>query len=41
MGMTVLSILLWLQVFARILLLNYYILVAPLAFGCWGVAWGG
>ncbi len=40
MGMTVLSILLWLQVFARILLLNYYILVAPLAFGCWGLPGG-
>jgi Glycosyl hydrolases family 18 len=40
MGLMVLSILLWVQVFARILLLNYYILVAPLAFGCWGLPGG-
>jgi hypothetical protein len=40
MGLMALSVLLWLQVFARILLLNYYILMAPLAFGCWGLPGG-
>jgi hypothetical protein len=40
MGLMALSILLWMQVFARILLLNYYILMAPLAFGCWGLPEG-
>lgn len=40
MGLMALSILLWMQVFARILLLNYYILMAPLAFGCWGLPGG-
>jgi hypothetical protein len=40
MGLMALSILLWIQVFARILLLNYYILMAPLAFGCWGLPGG-
>jgi hypothetical protein len=40
MGLMALSVLLWMQVFARILLLNYYILMAPLAFGCWGLPGG-
>lgn len=40
MTMTLLSMLLWVQVFVRILLLNYYILVAPLAFGCWALPGG-
>jgi hypothetical protein len=38
--LTALSFLLWLQVFARILLLNFYILVTPLAFGCWAMPGG-
>jgi chitinase len=40
MTLTVLSMLLWVQVFVRILLLNYYILMAPLAFGCWALPGG-
>lgn len=40
MGLTALSSLLWIQVFARILLLNFYILVTPLAFGCWAMPGG-
>jgi hypothetical protein len=32
---TVMSILLWIQVFIRIILINYYILMAPLSFSCW------
>ncbi len=40
MTMTILSMLLWVQVLIRILLLNYYILVAPLAFGCWALPGG-
>ena len=35
MVQTVLSILLWAQVFVRIILINYYILTAPLSFSCW------
>ncbi|HEX3640053.1 MAG TPA: hypothetical protein VHV10_02060, partial [Ktedonobacteraceae bacterium] len=35
-----LSILLWVQVFLRIIFLNYYILTAPLAFGCWALPGG-
>ena len=37
MALTMLSILLWGQVFLRILLINYYILIAPLVFGCWAL----
>jgi hypothetical protein len=40
MTMAVLSILLWAQVFGRILALNYYILTAPLSFGCWAMPGG-
>ena len=40
MTMTILSMLLWVQVFVRILLLNYYTLVAPIAFGCWALPGG-
>lgn len=40
MTMTILSMLLWVQVFVRILLLNYYILIAPLACGCWALPGG-
>ncbi len=40
MGLAVLSMLLWVQVFIRILLLNYYILVTPLAFACWALPGG-
>lgn len=40
MILTIFSMLLWVQVFVRILLLNYYILVAPLAFGCWALPGG-
>ena len=36
----ILSIALCTQVFIRILLLNYYVLTAPLAFGCWGLPGG-
>lgn len=32
---TLLSIMLWVQVFVRIILINYYILTAPLSFSCW------
>jgi hypothetical protein len=35
-----LSLLLWVQVFVRIVLLNYYLLMAPLAFGCWALPGG-
>jgi hypothetical protein len=38
--LVVLSILLWGQVFLRILLINYYILTAPLVFGCWALPGG-
>jgi hypothetical protein len=38
--MAILSFLLWVQVFVRILLLNYYILMTPLAFGCWALPGG-
>jgi hypothetical protein len=34
------SAVLWVQVFVRIFLLNYYILTAPLAFGCWALPGG-
>ncbi len=40
MIMTVLSILLWAQVFVRIIVLNYYILMAPLSFSCWALPGG-
>jgi hypothetical protein len=40
MILMVLSAVLWVQVFVRIFLLNYYILVAPLAFGCWALPGG-
>jgi hypothetical protein len=36
----ILSISLCTQVFIRIVLLNYYILTAPVAFGCWGLPGG-
>src|SRR5260370_26722448 len=36
----VLSVVLWIQVFVRIVLLNYYILTGPLAFGCWALPGG-
>jgi hypothetical protein len=32
-----LSVVLFIQVFVRIFLLNYYILMSPLAFGCWAL----
>jgi hypothetical protein len=35
-----LSFLLWVQIFVRIVLLNYYLLMAPLAFGCWALPGG-
>lgn len=35
MIVTILSILLWVQVFVRIIVINYYILMAPLSFSCW------
>ncbi len=38
--LTVLSIALWIQAFVRILLINYYILTGPLAFGCWALPGG-
>jgi len=40
MTLAVLSFLLWVQVFVRIILFNYYILMAPLAFGCWALPGG-
>ncbi len=40
MVLTLLSIVLWIQVFLRIVLLNYYILTGPLAFGCWALPGG-
>jgi hypothetical protein len=38
--LAILSFLLWVQVFVRIVLLNYYILMTPLAFGCWALPGG-
>lgn len=38
--LAILSFLLWVQVFVRIILLNYYILITPLAFGCWALPGG-
>jgi hypothetical protein len=40
MVMMVLSVVLWIQAFMRIILLNYYILTGPLAFGCWALPGG-
>jgi hypothetical protein len=40
MILMVFSVVLWVQVFVRIFLLNYYILTAPLAFGCWTLPGG-
>ncbi len=40
MILMVLSAVLWVQVFIRIFLLNYYILTAPLAYGCWALPGG-
>ncbi|HWS83653.1 MAG TPA: chitinase, partial [Ktedonobacteraceae bacterium] len=40
MLLAVLSYVLWVQVFLRIILLNYYLLMAPLAFGCWALPGG-
>jgi len=40
MTLTVLSIMLWAQVFVRIIVLNYYILMAPLSFSCWALPGG-
>jgi len=37
MILSILSLVLWVQVFLRIILLNYYLLMAPLAFGCWAL----
>jgi len=39
-GVLILSISLCTQAFVRIILLNYYVLMAPVAFGCWGLPWG-
>jgi len=40
MILMMLSVVLWVQAFVRIVLLNYYILMAPLAFGCWALPGG-
>jgi hypothetical protein len=40
MILMVLSVVLWIQVFVRIFLLNYYIVTGPLAFGCWALPGG-
>jgi hypothetical protein len=40
MTLTALSILLWAQVFIRIVVINYYILMAPLSFSCWALPGG-
>ena len=40
MILMVFSAVLWVQVFVRIFLLNYYILTAPLAYGCWALPGG-
>jgi hypothetical protein len=40
MVLSILSLVLWVQVFMRILLLNYYLLMSPLAFGCWALPGG-
>ena len=37
MVLMIMSVVLWIQVFMRIFLLNYYILTGPLAFGCWAL----
>lgn len=39
-ALMVMSIMLWAQVLVRIVLLNYYILIAPIAFGCWALPGG-
>jgi hypothetical protein len=39
-AMLILTIMLCTQVFMRVLLLNYYILTGPIAFGCWGLPGG-
>lgn len=36
----ILSISFWAQTLLRIVLINYYIVIAPLAFGCWGLPGG-
>jgi hypothetical protein len=36
----ILSISLWAQILMRIVLINYYIVIAPIAFGCWGLPGG-
>jgi hypothetical protein len=40
LALAILSFLLWAQVFIRIILLNYYTLMTPLAFGCWALPGG-
>jgi len=40
MILMILSVVLWVQAFVRIVLLNYYILMGPLAFGCWALPGG-
>ena len=40
MLLTVLSMLIFIQVFLRILFLNYYIVTAPLACSCWALPAG-
>lgn len=40
MILMILSVILWVQAFVRIVLLNYYILMGPLAFGCWALPGG-
>ncbi len=39
-ALLVLSVTIWGQVIARIILLNYYIILAPVAFACWGLPGG-
>src|SRR2546429_2583979 len=36
-GLLILSVTLWGQAIARVILINYYIVMAPLAFACWGL----
>src|SRR5207249_155783 len=36
-GLLILSVTLWGQAIARLILINYYIVMAPLAFACWGL----
>src|SRR5258708_39933679 len=37
LSLLILSVTIWGQAIARIVLINYYIIMAPVAFACWGL----